>query len=90
MKTIYKYSLTTKPQQEVKMPGGAEILSVQVQDKVPCVWALVNPTQRLVTRHLEVYCTGEPISEAMLGQRKFLGTVHLEGGKLVLHVFERF
>ena len=43
MRTIWKYELAMIGRQTVPMPADAEILSVQVQAGVPCLWALVKP-----------------------------------------------
>lgn len=42
-KTIWKFELETTGNQTLKMPIGAEILSVQTQFDKPCLWALVEP-----------------------------------------------
>jgi len=40
MKTIYKYPVEIKDKIRVSMPIDAEILCVQVQYDIPCIWAL--------------------------------------------------
>lgn len=42
-KTIYKYPLDVTDVQEIKLPVGAEILTVQAQNGTLCLWALVDP-----------------------------------------------
>ena len=84
---IYKYEL--KPNQqgvwEVDMLAGAQILSVQVQQGVPQMWAVVNPDHEPERRTYVVPGTGHefPISSDNL---KFIATFQM--GLLVWHVFE--
>ena len=84
---IYKYEL--KPNQqgvwEVDMLAGAQILSVQVQQGVPQMWAVVNPDHEPERRTFVVPGTGQefPISSDNL---KFIATFQM--GLLVWHVFE--
>lgn len=49
MQRIYKYPIETVDQQQVKMPDGAQILTVQVQNGKPCLWAMVDPDVAEVT-----------------------------------------
>jgi hypothetical protein len=83
---IYKYTLETTDVQEIPMPEGAEILTVQMQFDEPQLWALVNPDNPPVTRVIETIGTGNPIREA---ERNYIGTYQLQGGRLVFHVFEQ-
>lgn len=88
-KTIWKYPLEVETPQELQMPENAEILSVQVQAGIPCLWALVNADNfpRLsVNRTIEIYGTGHVIPAA--GERVYIDTFQMHGGSLVLHVFE--
>jgi hypothetical protein len=52
MLRIYKYQLETTGVQEIEMPQGAIILSLQTQNEVPCIWALVNPNTTVTKEHL--------------------------------------
>lgn len=89
-KTIYKYPLLVTDFQEVLMPIGAEILTIQTQDENACLWALVDPNELVVEyRNIEIYGTGHPIYCDMGISRKYISTFQLQGGKLVFHSFER-
>ena len=83
MKQIWKYVID--PAAEIDMPWGAEILCIQAQNDVACMWALVDPTARTIKRKFSVYGTGQVIPEV---PGKYLGTFQLHGGSLVFHVFE--
>lgn len=84
MKKIYKFELSA-PSCAVKMPAGAEVLSVREQCGSICLWAKVDPTAPAEVRHFAGYGTGHSIPDVPL---RFLGTAHLQGGALVFHIFE--
>ncbi len=90
-KTIFKFELETTGMQKVVMPIDAEILTVQVQNDVPCLWALVDAHNGGVTeeRSIEIFGTGNPVPQGMGVDRKYLATYQLRGGDFVGHVFER-
>lgn len=85
-KVIYKYPLETIDVQKISMPFDAEILTIQVQNKVPCIWALVNEYSIKEIRIFEIFGTGNPIPENV--NRKYIGTYQLNEGQLVFHCFE--
>lgn len=68
------------------MPRDAEILCVQMQQEDVCLWAEVVPERAKVKRRFEIFGTGHPIDPNI--DKKYLGTVQLLAGGLVLHVFE--
>jgi len=86
IKTIWKYKLSTTDEQVIEMPAMAEILTVQIQNGEPCLWALVDSSYpHKEKRYIEIFGTGNPIGT---GPRTYIGTYQLDGGKLVFHVFE--
>lgn len=87
-RTIWKYELTVAEYQTVEMPVDAEILTVQMQGDVLCLWALVSPDAELAPRSIEVFGTGHPIEYSAGNYRRYIGTVQMHGGSLVWHVFE--
>lgn len=84
-KTIWKYSL---PQQVsfLEMPKGAEILTVQPQNGVPCIWAIVDPDAPLEDRVFVSVTTGGYVP--VNSNPKYIGTYQLYDQQLVLHLFE--
>lgn len=88
MKKIYKYPLEIEDEQNVLLPTGAKILTVQsILDK-PYLYALVNPTapnNMAVT--IRTFGTGHPISDS--GYLEYIGTFQIYGGHLVFHVFRQ-
>jgi hypothetical protein len=89
MKAIWKFPLAPADIQDVPMPPGAEILSVAVQKGSVCLWAQVVPAEMKESRRVAMIGTGIPIYEHDLpASAKFIGTVLLNDGSLVLHVFD--
>ena len=87
-KTIWKYELEITDNQNILMPISAEILTVQMQDGTPCLWALVNPKAETESRFLEIFGTGHPVSCDLGSARKYISTLQMSNGELVFHVFE--
>ena len=86
-KKILEYYLQQLPLQQISMPSGAEILSVQNQMDKIIIYALVNETEVSVWRTFDLFATGEIIDDFF--ERKYIGTVQLEDGTSILHLFER-
>lgn len=83
MKTIiYKYPLKIAEVQQIELPAGAMILSVQMQNGTPCMWARINPEAEKKTVKVRMYGTGEVIDGLLL---LHIGTV--QDGQLVWHYF---
>lgn len=87
MKLIYKYDLTVGTN-VVKMPANSVVLSVQAQGNRPVLYALVREDKlsTSVARRFHVVMTGQLIED--LDCSGFIGTVMLESGTFVVHVFE--
>lgn len=67
---------------EVEMPKGAEILTLQVQHGIPCLWARLCPAREKVKRRFSVIGTGWDFD----GAGAYVGTYQQDG--FVWHVFE--
>lgn len=85
MKTIWKFPLQLVSPQFIEMPDGAEILTVQSQGDVGCLWALVDPEMAVTPRYFEVFGTGQNVHT--LSKRRYIGT--FQQPPFVWHVFER-
>lgn len=85
MKTIYKYQLEVTDEQVIKMPAYAEILTVQIQDGIPCIWVAVNTVFADRDYKIRTIGTGNPIEKEFKG--RYIGTYQLQNGSLVFHVF---
>ncbi len=88
-KVISKYQIKFDTYQEILLPVGAEILSVQMNGGLLYLWALVNQNERnTITRFIEIFSTGEAIKNFDSFARKYISTL-LFGGSPENHVFER-
>lgn len=89
-KAIWKFAFDTADEVDIELPGGAEILAVQVQQGQPCLWALVDPSEPLKAVRFRIYGTGHPIPtygamDHIYG--KYVGTYQMRDGHLVFHMF---
>ena len=83
---VWKFPLGLQDSQAVQMPVGADVLTAQVQGETLCLWTLCDREEAVYeTRTFAIHGTGHPVYAAPL---KYIGTVQLGGGTLVLHVFE--
>ena len=85
---IYKYPISLAGSHKVikvKMPFGAQLLGVQVQNERIVVWAAVNEDVEIVTRRFWVLGTGWRIPEGIA--LRHLKTLTDDDG-YVWHVFE--
>jgi hypothetical protein len=83
MRAIYKFPLRTTDHQEIYLPVGAEILTVQIQHGVPCLWALVEGDDPVTKHGITIVGTGHPVADV----GTYLGTYQLNSGAMVFHVF---
>lgn len=99
MRTVWKFPLIDRSGQaksrdleamivEVEMPRFARILSVQFQDRVPTLWALVDTLRPKCVRRFIVLATGSEVCESLVVEATFLGTIQRPGNGLVFHVFD--
>lgn len=86
-KTVWKYPLMVTDEQYIEAPANAHLLTVQWQHTMPCIWALVDPTNPLERRKILITGTGHE-REDLAGFVNYIGTFQINGGLLVFHVFE--
>jgi len=84
--TIYKYDFEVADTVRSRMPVGAQVLCVQMQRGIPCIWALVDPKAITEERTFRVYGTGQQIEKDSVG--RYIGTFQMRGGDLVFHLFD--
>jgi hypothetical protein len=82
MMTIWKYSLTLLDEQQIQIPEGAKILSVQIQNDEICIWALVDTERPKETRSIGIIGTGNP---CWCPNWNYIGTVQQDA--FVWHIF---
>lgn len=85
MKKIYKYDIPILDDFYLDLPIQAKILSFQIQDETPVIWALVDPTNDPETRRFSVWGTGEVID--LKNSDIYIGTAQKKHG-FVWHLFE--
>ena len=90
MKTIYKYPIPTDGLVEIEMPIDSQILTVQIQNGNPFIWALVDTDK---PKELKTFClfpTGCEMEMFNKMDRFYIGTFQLNDGayNYVLHLFE--
>lgn len=85
MKTIYKFPFEVEDVIRIDMPEDAKILSLQMQNGVPCLWAEVQTANPFVTRTFQLFGTGHRVPEKL---GPFVGTFQTHGGSLVFHLYE--
>lgn len=83
--TIWKFDLNIADCQQVVMPIGAKILTVQEQHGSLVLWAIVDPTAEDIAREIVMYGTGHAVPD---NPGQYIGTVQQADGALVWHFFE--
>lgn len=86
MKVIYKYELKIDTQQEIYLPKGYNILSVQTQRCVPCLWVEIDKSKEKVP--VKIVTIGTGIEFENNGNLSYIGTYQINAVGLVFHVYE--
>lgn len=98
MRTIWKYPIPRTPSFALVMPRDATILTVQLQDGKPVLWALVEVEEPDVAgedRHFKLLMTGQEMEPAHAlafdaERLRYVNTFqgNAWGPTLVFHLFE--
>lgn len=80
---IYKQTLKIHIEQFIQLQIGSEILSVQEQYGLICLWYRCDTENQNKQRLIHIYGTGQPCDDSL--QFRFIGTVQI--GSFVWHVF---
>lgn len=88
MQVIWKAQLQCTDKQTIDLPKGAEVLCVQTQNELPCIWFLVSDVDSIHKEPRTFYIYGTGHKHEAIGDGLYIGTFQLQGGKLVFHVFE--
>ena len=83
---IWKFGIKIVDWQRIKMPQGAKILDIQVQNSEVCMWALCDENAPRIDRGFAVYGTGHVVRNE---PGEYVATVQLGQGQLVFHVFDK-
>ena len=85
---VFKYEIPQVDDAKVRLPIGAQVLTVGQQFDKLFLWALVDPGEKRTKRRtFRVAETDDEIADAT--ELKFIGSVNLSGGLRVVHIFER-
>lgn len=90
MKVVWEFELEFENITKIEMPVGAEILTVQRDEKTnkPCLWAVVETEAEDETRCFELFGTGQCFEPKISSNRIYIGTYQYQKGAFVGHVFE--
>lgn len=84
MRAIYKYRISVTDIVNLQMNEGAVPLSVQLQDGIPTLWAMVDLDKPIVERKFRIFGTGNLIPSDFDG--KYIGTFQQD--PFVWHLFD--
>ncbi len=88
MVTIFKYPIPVEDRPLVRMPRGAQILTLQIQHGIPCLWTLVPDVDApMVEPRFRLFGTGHDMDDTI--GLTYVGTYQMSGGALVFHLFEQ-
>lgn len=91
-KVIFKYPLEIEKNTLLKLPEGAEVLTCQIDEKTqrPCVWIKQQRDQCLPEeeRTFLLFGTGHDLPEEGDKNLKYISTIQMFDGDLILHLFE--
>ena len=90
-KVIQKFNLKVTAAQEVEIPVGSTLLSIQnnYQNQTPILWALVcDKEEEKEVIMLRTIKTSDPISDTDFGGEGYLGTYQLNDSSGARHVFK--
>ena len=86
MRTIWKFEIKMYGTTEIIMPIRAEVLTVQMQKGIPCIWVELNPRElEKQIRYFQWYGTGHPMP---ISHKRYIGTIQDAQGELVFHLYE--
>jgi len=85
MKSVWKFPLEITDVNVVIMPKGAKVLTVQMQNGTPTIWALVDIGVESVERRFKLHGTGHNFNDYG-DYATYVGT--FQDGPFVGHLFE--
>lgn len=82
---IWKFPLQVVDCQRITAPRGIKPLCVQMQNGIPCLWAVVDQRKDTVEHEVWIHGTGHDVSPAVVDH--YVGTFQMMNGAVVFHVF---
>ena len=83
MLTVYKYPFRIEDRFVLHLPPGFQILKVECQAGVPCMWVLVNSGCPAESVPFRIYGTGHDIKIGEIGDH----VATFQQGEFVWHLF---
>lgn len=84
--TIWKFPLALAHSQILTVPSGTVFIHADTQDGALCLWAMVNAEAVQGPVEVVIVGTGQTVPEG-IDPLNFVGTVLMDGGAFVWHVF---
>jgi hypothetical protein len=85
---IFKYEIPISDYFSLEVSAGAQVLSAQAQQEVPCLWVLEDDTAASIeVRWFRLTGTGLSLKESK-EKLRFIDSFQTKGGRLVYHLFE--
>ncbi len=81
---VWKYILRTTELQTITIPRYHHKLTIQIQNDIPCLWALVDPQD--ATCEMQIYTVGTG-HDLPADWKEYIGTYQTE--QFVWHVFTK-
>lgn len=82
---ILKWELKLVGMQTLEIPAKSKIMTVQMQRQVPCIWTSCDESLPMAKLDVVLLPTGYETPDW-----PYRGTIQLDGGALVFHVFTRW
>lgn len=83
---IFKQNLTIEDSQEISLPVGSKILTIQIQHEQPTIWYECDPYNERELVKIAIYPTGAELPE---NPGTYIGTFQLMMGQLVFHAYRK-
>jgi len=84
--TIWKYELKVQDTQEIDIPCGYEVLMVNTQKGIPCLWVRVDPNSPKLREIIYTHGTGHNIEHQC--KLEHLGSYLTDNDEMCSHVFK--
>ena len=82
MLTIHKQQLELTEEQYIHVPNGSALLTVQLQNNIPCIWYICDTEKEHILLYIAICGTGDILHG---DKGKYIAT--LQHGMFVWHVF---
>lgn len=81
---IFERELKLADLQVLTVPWNSKMLTVQVQNGVPCIWYESDPNNSLTDIKIAIYATGQDMPDI---KQTYIATFQMEESKKIYHVY---